>query len=66
MAQLNSRYVAVSRGGERQEKGAAGYEELDLFSEETTPTNDLGFLRYDPTTNRLTLEQENHLASTQP
>ena len=63
MAQLNSRYVA--RGGERQEKGMAGLEELDLFSEDTTPTNDMGFLRYDPNTNRLTLEHENQLVSTQ-
>lgn len=63
MAQLNSRYVA--RGGEKQEKGMAGMEELDLFSEETTPTNDMGFLRYDPNTNRLTLEHDNQLVSTQ-
>ena len=66
MAQLNSRYVA--RGGEKQEKGVAGagLEELDLFSEETTPTNDMGFLRFDPSTNRLTLEHDNNLGSTQP
>ena len=67
MAQLNSRYVA--RGGEKQEKGMTGLEELasrqeaDLFSEETTPTNDMGFLRYDPATNRLTLEHDTKTAS---
>ena len=64
MAQLNSRYVA--RGGERQEKGMGGLEELGLFSEETTPTNDMGFLRYDPNTNRLTLEQDNHQLGSTP
>ena len=69
LALLNSRYV--SRGGEKQEKGLAGLEDLasrqeaDLFSEDTTPTNDVGFLRYDPTTNRLTLEHDNKMTSPQ-
>ena len=40
-------------------------QEADLFSEDTTPTNDMGFLRYDPTTNRLTLEQDNKMVSPQ-
>ena len=64
LALLNSRYVSK---GEKQEKqdleDRAATQEAALLSEEVTPTNDMGFLRFDPVTNRLTLEQENSLAS---
>ena len=67
LALLNSRYVSK---GEKQEKqdleDRAATQEAALLSEEVTPTNDMGFLRFDPVTNRLTLEQENSLASGSP
>ena len=66
LALLNSRYVSKGEKQEKQdlEDRAAG-QEAALLSEEVTPTNDMGgFLRLDPVTNRLTLEQEHKLAST--
>ena len=71
---MNSRYVSK---GEKQEKqdledpkvdlsdlqDLAAIQEAAILSEEVTPTNDMGFLRFDPVTNRLTLEQENKLVS---
>ena len=58
LALLNSRYVSK---GEKQEKqdleDRAACQEAALLSEDVTPTNDMGFLRLDPVTNRLTLEQ---------
>jgi len=69
LARLNSRYVSQ---GEKQEKpqqdsntskvglaaiqDIAAKQEAALKSEDVTPTNDLNFLRYDPTSNRMTLE----------
>ena len=71
LARLNSRYVSQ---GEKQEKNQqdpntakvglaalqdiAAKQEAALKSEDVTPTNDLNFLRYDPTSNRMTLELE--------
>ena len=71
LARLNSRYVSQ---GEKQEKvqqdpntskvglaaiqDLAAKQEAALKSEDVTPTNDMNFLRYDPTSNRMTLEHE--------
>ena len=76
LALLNSRYVCK---GEKQEKSSpdsntskvglaaiqdmAALQEAALNSEDITPTNDKGFLRYDPNTNRLTLEQDRGIQS---
>ena len=77
LALLNSRYVYKGEKHEKspsQEPNSskvglaaiqdmAARQEAVLHSEDVTPTNDMGFLRYDPTTNSLSLEHEPQLRS---
>ena len=77
LAQLNSRYVVGEKqetGGSSAKVGLAAIQDLAARQEaslaaaspDTTPTNELGMLRYDPFNNKMTLELEPQAPDVQP